>query len=256
MGGSDAAVADPRTPGLEAPPLAWPVLLLYPQYMQSDFVEACAESTMVAELLAMVFPEEEDSGPAAWDERFEYRASEMEIYLQVHPVGAVTGSGKMGGGGTKPPTLEAAAAAAAGTDTAAEMGGKAVDMAGLLAGSMRCETAEAWADWSRLVRAAKGEVAAIPAEEARRQLKEVEKALPYPDEQRWLRVHVLCSLADCLRHPDCVVPGGKVMLHLFPRKSAAHAEWLKVHGKRVAQLMPSNRPTEATGLPTPPSPSS
>ena len=30
----------------------------------------------------------------------------------------------------------------------------------------------------------------------------------------------------------------------------------EAHGKRVAQLMPSNRPTEAIGLPTPPSPSS
>ena len=65
LGGSDAAVADPRTPGLEAPPLAWPVLLLYPQYMQSDFVEACSEHTMIAELLAMVFPEEGGAERAA-----------------------------------------------------------------------------------------------------------------------------------------------------------------------------------------------
>ena len=93
----------------------------------------------------------------------------------------------------------------------------------------------------------------LPAEDARKRLKEVERALPYADEQRWLKVHVLCSLGDCLRHRDCVVPGGKVMFHLFPRSTAAHADWQKVHGARVATLMPSNTPTEATGLPVPPS---
>ena len=111
LGGSDAAVADPRTPGLEAPPLAWPVLLLYPQYMQSDFVEACSEHTMIAELLAMVFPEEGGAERAVWDENGEYRASEMEVLLQVFPPRSASAASL---------SAAAAAAAAAGGGAAAD----------------------------------------------------------------------------------------------------------------------------------------
>lgn len=49
----------------------WPVLLLYPQYGQSDLVQAFGDGDMIAEHLAVAFPEE--GPPALWDESFEYR---------------------------------------------------------------------------------------------------------------------------------------------------------------------------------------
>lgn len=49
----------------------WPVLLLYPQYGQSDLVQAFRDGDMIAEHLAVAFPEE--GPPALWDESFEYR---------------------------------------------------------------------------------------------------------------------------------------------------------------------------------------
>ncbi|CAN0540213.1 unnamed protein product, partial [Scytosiphon promiscuus] len=49
----------------------WPVLLLYPQYGQSDLIQAFRDADMVAEHLAAAFPEE--GPPAPWDTSFEYR---------------------------------------------------------------------------------------------------------------------------------------------------------------------------------------
>lgn len=49
----------------------WPVLLLYPQYGQSDLIQTFGDHDMVAEHLAVAFPEE--GPPAQWDEAFEYR---------------------------------------------------------------------------------------------------------------------------------------------------------------------------------------
>eukprot|EP00903_Cladosiphon_okamuranus_P011993 g11262.t1 len=62
----------------------WPVLLLYPQYGQSDLIQAFRDADMLADHLAAAFPEE---GPAApWDTSFEYRCSELVIYLPLRPV--------------------------------------------------------------------------------------------------------------------------------------------------------------------------
>jgi len=68
--------------GVVAGGLAWPCALLYPQYMQSDFVEAWNESTLVAETLAEIFPEE-GAPPPAWDEEREYTCSRLECYLEL-----------------------------------------------------------------------------------------------------------------------------------------------------------------------------
>lgn len=50
----------------------WPVLLLYPQYGQSDLIQAFRDADMLAEHLAAAFPEE--GPPAPWDTSFEYRS--------------------------------------------------------------------------------------------------------------------------------------------------------------------------------------
>ncbi|CAM9473417.1 unnamed protein product [Ectocarpus sp. 8 AP-2014] len=62
----------------------WPVLLLYPQYGQSDLIQAFRDADMLAEHLAAAFPEE--GPPAPWDTSFEYRCSELVIYLPLRPV--------------------------------------------------------------------------------------------------------------------------------------------------------------------------
>lgn len=51
--------------------MIWPVLLLYPQYGQSDLIQAFRSADMLAEHLAAAFPEE--GPPAPWDTSFEYR---------------------------------------------------------------------------------------------------------------------------------------------------------------------------------------
>jgi len=63
--------------------LAWPVLFLYPQYLQSDFIETFGEAQMLAEFLAMIFSEDSDERErAVWDEEDEYRCSNMVVYFQ------------------------------------------------------------------------------------------------------------------------------------------------------------------------------
>lgn len=66
--------------------LNWPTYFLYPQYRQSDFIEAFSEDDFLADHLATVFPV--DEGPAQWDEKFEYKCDEMEVYLQLNAMPA------------------------------------------------------------------------------------------------------------------------------------------------------------------------
>ncbi|CAM9309941.1 unnamed protein product [Choristocarpus tenellus] len=62
----------------------WPVLLLYPEYGQSDLVQRFNGGDFFAEHLAQAFPEE--GPPAPWDERFEYRCTQLVIYSHIAPV--------------------------------------------------------------------------------------------------------------------------------------------------------------------------
>lgn len=64
--------------------VVWPVLLLYPQYGQSDLIQAFGDGDIVAQHIAAAFPEE--GPPADWDTSFEYRCSELEVYLPLRPV--------------------------------------------------------------------------------------------------------------------------------------------------------------------------
>lgn len=47
------------------------MLLLYPQYGQSDLIQAFGDGDIVAQHIAAAFPEE--GPPADWDTSFEYR---------------------------------------------------------------------------------------------------------------------------------------------------------------------------------------
>lgn len=178
--------------------LAWPCALLYPQYLQSDFVEAWSEVTLVAETLAEVFPEE-GAPPPVWDEQREYTCSRLACYLELQATPAFG-------------------------------------------------SAEEWAQWARLARAAKGLVAGLTSEAASKKLRSLEAATKvHEDDAQWLRLHSGASLGDVLRYPGVVVAGGQPLFYVYPTESAAHRTFLAKHGKRVADFDPKL-------LPLPPAP--
>lgn len=61
----------------------WPVLFLYPQYNQIDLIEAVDSHDMLAEHLAVMFPEEDEPGyqSVAWDKSREYTVSRLVCYV-------------------------------------------------------------------------------------------------------------------------------------------------------------------------------
>lgn len=61
--------------------VSWPVLLLYPQYGQSDLIQSFRHRDLLAEHLAAAFPEE--GPPAPWDESFEYRWTDSNMNVAV-----------------------------------------------------------------------------------------------------------------------------------------------------------------------------
>jgi Ca2+-binding EF-hand superfamily protein len=63
----------------EADELHWPVMLLYPQYQQTDFLHDVVESTRVADILAEVLPA--DGPRAPWDARGEYAEGAVSVYV-------------------------------------------------------------------------------------------------------------------------------------------------------------------------------
>lgn len=64
--------------------LSWPAVFLYDEYQQSDFVQAFHEGEMFAQHLALMLPIE--GPPAPWDERFTYKASDVDVYFQESSV--------------------------------------------------------------------------------------------------------------------------------------------------------------------------
>lgn len=61
--------------------LHFPVVFLYPQYNQSDFIQAFCEQHRFSDHLQMMFP---PSGMAApWDEKNEYLSHSVDIYREV-----------------------------------------------------------------------------------------------------------------------------------------------------------------------------
>lgn len=66
--------------------VTWPLLMLYPQYNQFDIIPDSQIDALLAEYLAMVFPEPEEgdggSSYPSWDTNKEYRVSNLCVYLQ------------------------------------------------------------------------------------------------------------------------------------------------------------------------------
>ena len=60
----------------------FPVILLYPMHAQSDFIKAFAETDSVSMHLDYIFP-------LPWDEKHEYRANNVELYMETAKGGLI-----------------------------------------------------------------------------------------------------------------------------------------------------------------------
>ena len=70
--------------------LVWPVLFLYPEYKQSDFIQAMSENDVLQHHLEVMFP---SGGCCEWDERKDYVASNLVLFFETNAVD-VQGSDK------------------------------------------------------------------------------------------------------------------------------------------------------------------
>lgn len=61
--------------------LHWPVLLLYPEVMSSDFIEDFPETDMFSQHLDLMFSA--NSPPLPWDERHAYTREAIELYCEA-----------------------------------------------------------------------------------------------------------------------------------------------------------------------------
>jgi hypothetical protein len=63
--------------------LTWPVLILYPQTQQSDFIEHCHEHSRLFDHLALMFPP--TGQKPNWDERNEFIMKNLRVYVEMDP---------------------------------------------------------------------------------------------------------------------------------------------------------------------------
>lgn len=79
--------ADPYVDPDDGTSLHWPVLLLYPEYGVSDYLEDVEEGAPVGDIVSAVLPSEAEGGSQAtafppWDERREYAAGNVDIFYR------------------------------------------------------------------------------------------------------------------------------------------------------------------------------
>lgn len=61
--------------------LVWPVLFLYPEFGETDFIEAFEENHTFSDHLAMMFGSE--AAPAPWDGEGKYRLQDLELCYET-----------------------------------------------------------------------------------------------------------------------------------------------------------------------------
>jgi hypothetical protein len=76
--------------------MIWPVVFLYEEYGQSDFVEALGETDLITLHLANLFPlheqDKDDPEPTrnpngpAWDVEGKYQVSDLDVFFQERAV--------------------------------------------------------------------------------------------------------------------------------------------------------------------------
>jgi len=62
--------------------LQWPVMFLYPEYAQSDFIERFTESDTFAEQLESMFGPE--APPCEWDRAGTYKPERLAVYFETN----------------------------------------------------------------------------------------------------------------------------------------------------------------------------
>lgn len=63
--------------------LVFPVMLLYPQYAQSDFIQDFHEDSTIGDHLDVMFPPE-TRGSLPWDQKGEYISTSLNVYATTH----------------------------------------------------------------------------------------------------------------------------------------------------------------------------
>ena len=61
--------------------LAWPLLLLYPELLQSDFVQECREEHVLMDHLRAMFPPQSDWAP--WDAKKQYHIDNLSVWIDT-----------------------------------------------------------------------------------------------------------------------------------------------------------------------------
>ncbi|CAM9503382.1 unnamed protein product [Chrysoparadoxa australica] len=79
---------DTMQPVLEGGAVRWPIQWLYPQHGESDCMMEVDEGTVMAQHLATMFPEE--GPPVEWDEKFEYRCSQLVMLVELSRISPFT----------------------------------------------------------------------------------------------------------------------------------------------------------------------
>ena len=86
--GSDCNSSGPHRVG----ELHWPLLILYPEYNTSDYLEDVGESAAIEDIVAAVLPSGNASSTSsrpAWDARAEYVADNVDVFFRERPIASV-----------------------------------------------------------------------------------------------------------------------------------------------------------------------
>jgi hypothetical protein len=62
--------------------LQWPVMFLYPEHQQSDFIERFTETDTIADHLATMFDPNEQ--PPYWDAKRQYRPDQLVVFFMTN----------------------------------------------------------------------------------------------------------------------------------------------------------------------------
>ena len=72
--------------------LTWPLLILYEETSQTDFIQEVHEGTTLRQQLEVVLPDPGRGPPIPWDREGTYTISNIEVWIQVHQVPAFDGT--------------------------------------------------------------------------------------------------------------------------------------------------------------------
>lgn len=197
--------------------ILWPLLVLYPQYNQFDVIPDANVDLMLAEQLAMMFPDHTEAPPAPWDLHKEYELPNLVVYLQL------TGAERIS-------SLEQWMCACVESHVTQQSG--SLDVAKYALKQIN----------SKAVRAKYGAIDELTAERFNEIVQQADRSrtarLHEQTVQEQSQAHPPCSIMEV--HMGCTLrrilsavsernalPRGVLSLFAFPRDNAAHKKFLK-----------------------------